>query len=79
MKVRRSWEDFADSVSEFTSAGVRKMFRESGIEIEDDDVLELALLGSNLIEITHLGSGEKVSITGRNPSQPPLASGARVW
>ncbi len=79
MKTTKPWEHFVGDVSEFCSAGVKKLFKELGVEVEDDDMLEFTLLTPDLIEITHLGSGEKVGITDKNPSQPPLAPGARVW
>jgi len=78
-KARKPWSDFAGDVSVFTSHGVKKMFKESGVEVEDDDMLDFALVAEGLIEITHLGSGITVAITSQNPDQPTLDTGHRVW
>ncbi len=78
-KARKAWSHFAGEVSEFTSHGVLKMFKESGIEVEDDDMLDFDLVTEGLIEITHLGSGITVAITSRKPGQPTLDTGRRVW
>lgn len=79
LKTRKPWEHFVDDVSEYTSSGVKNMFEECGVEVEDDDMLDFTLVKEGFIEITHLGSGVKVAITSRKPGQPPLASGHRVW
>ena len=55
------------------------MFEESGVKVEDDDMMEFSLIAEGFIEITHLGSGETVAITDRKPDQPTLVSGHRVW
>ena len=75
----KPWEAFVEDVSEFTSAGVKKMFRELGVVVEDDDMLKFTLIAEGSIQITHVGSGESVGITDRKQGQPPLVPGRRVW
>lgn len=79
LKVRKPWEHFVDDVSEFTHSGVLEMFRQCDVNVKDDDMLEFSIVVEGTIEITHLGSGVKVAITSREPGQPPLVSGHRVW